>query len=136
MTGRGNPSRIRHVTKSVTNLMNAARLRALKRVQGLPVKRPRILRCLQCRNRYAVKPRGREPFYCSRNCRQRAYEARKAAEDVPMNLLKADLVRSDIQALVQREVQAYLRRFLGKLDAEQQLREILRKKGLDDDSLE
>ena len=123
------------MTNGVTNLRNAALVRALKRIKGLPVRRPRTLRCQWCRDRYAVKPRGREPAYCSRSCRQRAYEARKAAEGVPRRLLKADLARHDLQVLVQREVQAYLRSYLGKQDADRQLEDILKKQGLDDDSL-
>ena len=94
-----------------------------------------MLRCQWCRDRYAVKPRGREPAYCSRSCRQRAFESRKAEEGVPGPLLKADLARHDLQVLVQREVRAYLRSYLGNQDAERQLNDILMKQGLDDDSV-
>ena len=123
------------MTNCVTNLINAALVRALKRVEGLPVRRPGMLRCQWCRTRYAVKPHGREPAYCSRSCRQRAYESRKAADGMPRRLLQAELARHDLQILVQQEVRAYLRSYLGRQDAERQLNDILQKQGLDEDSV-
>jgi hypothetical protein len=123
------------VTNTVTNVINGALKRALKRIKGLPVRRPGMLRCQWCRNRYAVKPRGREPAYCSRSCRQRAYESRKAAEGMPRRLLQAELARHDLQLLVQQEVRAYLRSYVGSQDAERRLNDILQKYGLDEDSV-
>ncbi|MEP6891261.1 MAG: hypothetical protein ABI955_11280 [Nitrospirota bacterium] len=82
-----------------------------------------------------MKPRGREPVYCSRNCRQRTYEVLKAAEHIPVRILKTDLAHHELQALIRREVHAYLSPFLGKLDALTQLHDVLKTMKWDDDSL-
>jgi hypothetical protein len=66
----------------------------------------------------------------------RAHEVRKVADVIPMRLVKDDLVRSEMRDLIKWEVRTHLASFLGKLDAERQLRDILRDKGLDDDSLD
>jgi len=60
---------IRHVTKRVT-------------------KKPR---CAWCKTRFKPSTRGRRPKYCSHSCRQRAYEARRAAQYIPSLLLARDI---------------------------------------------
>src|SRR4051794_36692438 len=49
----------------------------LKKARGLPAKRPKTLRCLWCRGKIDVNPRGRLPKFCSHSCRQRGYERSK-----------------------------------------------------------
>ena len=135
MTRPESPWLNRHVSKPVTKVKKAALYRALKRSWGVPVTRPRTVRCRRCQKTIHVKPRGREPVYCSRHCRQRTYEARKAAEHRPVGLLMAGLARHELHAMVRSEVQKYLRAYLGKRDAMQQLEKLLEQHGLDDDSL-
>ncbi len=59
----------RHVTKSVT----------------------KKIKCARCKTRFKPPRRGRRPKYCSHSCRQRAYEARRAAQYIPSLLLTRDI---------------------------------------------
>ena len=36
--------------------------------------RPKTVRCARCRQRFAIKPLGRIPEFCSRACKQAAFE--------------------------------------------------------------
>jgi len=36
--------------------------------------RPKTVRCARCRKRFAIKPVGRIPDFCSKACKQNAYE--------------------------------------------------------------
>jgi hypothetical protein len=54
---------------------------------------------------------------------------------MPRGLLQAELARYDLEILVQQEVRAYLRSYVGSQDAERRLNDILQKYGLDEDSV-
>src|SRR5437764_10191 len=44
---------------------------------GTARRRPKTLRCIRCKAKITVSPRGRLPRYCSHTCRQRTYERHK-----------------------------------------------------------
>lgn len=77
----------RRVEKSVAKAFR----RTLKRSQGIRVSRPKTVKCWRCGTKFEIKPRGREPRYCSRNCRQRAYEARQKSHGPMLEALASDL---------------------------------------------
>jgi hypothetical protein len=47
--------------------------------------------CAWCKSRFKPPLRGRRPKYCSHSCRQRAYEARRAEQNIPSLLLARDI---------------------------------------------
>jgi hypothetical protein len=51
-----------------------------------------------------VRSRGRVPRFCSRTCRQRAYEQRKWQRPAPIDLLGRDLKSMAVQQLIREEV--------------------------------
>jgi hypothetical protein len=53
--------------------------------------RPRSVRCPVCKKRFKVKSRGRPRTFCSRSCRQRAYEQRRWSRPHPVELLARDI---------------------------------------------
>ena len=53
--------------------------------------RRRSLRCPVCKKRFKVNSRGRPPTFCSRSCRQRAYEQRRWSRPHPVELLARDI---------------------------------------------
>src|SRR5437762_343020 len=73
-----------------------------------PAKRPRTLQCAWCKAKIRVKPRGRLPLFCTRSCRQRAYERAKWQQPHLLHL-RRDLARIDIRAAIRREAWELLR---------------------------
>jgi hypothetical protein len=53
--------------------------------------RRRSVRCPVCKKRFKVNSRGRPPTFCSRSCRQRAYEQRRWSRPHPVELLARDI---------------------------------------------
>jgi len=49
------------------------------------------MKCAWCKSRFKPPLRGRRPKYCSHSCRQRAYEARRAEQNIPSLLLGRDM---------------------------------------------
>ena len=79
-------------------------------------RRPRTARCARCKAKIKVRPKGRVPIFCSRNCRQRAYEHNKALGPTPvMNLLARDLATIQVRDAIRAEVWTILRPFLLQL---------------------
>jgi hypothetical protein len=70
------------------------------------LRRPRTVRCQQCRIGFKVKRRGPVPHYCSHSCRQTAYLARRV---IPRTLLAEDLSTAKVRALIREEVWLELR---------------------------
>lgn len=66
-------------------------------------------KCRWCPKRFKPLSRGRRPLYCSQSCRQRAYEARRAQQNVPGLLLGRDMGDIRTKAGVKRAVVEVLR---------------------------
>jgi hypothetical protein len=82
--------------------------------QNLPLKekcmlqrRPRTVRCQQCKAGIRVQARGPLPHYCSASCRQTAYLGRR--NSTPMTRLAEDIATVKVRALVRAEVWSVLR---------------------------
>jgi hypothetical protein len=58
---------------------------------GKEPKRPKTVRCLRCKTKIDVPPRGRLPDFCSPSCRQRAYEQRKYQRPTLVEALARDI---------------------------------------------
>ncbi len=71
-------------------------------------KRPKTLRCLRCKTKLPVKPRGRLPQFCCQTCRQRAYEKRKWGRPTVVEALAFDLAHSKIKAALRGEIWSLL----------------------------
>ena len=56
-----------------------------------------------------MRSRGRVPRFCSRTCRQRAYEQRKWQRPTPVDLLGRDLKSMAVRQLIREEVWKVLR---------------------------
>ncbi len=82
------------------------------KVSKWPRRRPRSQKCSWCRTRFRIKRRGRVPLFCSRTCRQRDYETRRAAENLsqPQRLLRRDLNEARDKALVREVVREELQK--------------------------
>ena len=59
--------------------------------KNLTKKRPRKLRCANCKKFFVVPKRGRPPLYCSGSCRQLAYQKRRWRLPTLMDALNKDL---------------------------------------------
>jgi hypothetical protein len=70
-------------------------------------RRPKSVRCRDCKRPIKVNARGRTPSYCSPTCKQRAYLARKYRG--PMELLAQDLTTLKVRNILRREIWAVLR---------------------------
>ena len=83
-----------------------------KTVMKSPQVRPRRKRrCAWCRGRMRQNKRGRPKVYCSASCRQRGYEARRAARQPPARLLDQDIETMKTKAGIERAVVDILRKF-------------------------
>ena len=102
--------------RAIKRADSAAFLRGLDRMRGQKVKRPQTTRCRWYGEIVPVKPRGREPRYCSAGCRQRDYEKRTYQPEVPRLLLASDIRRVMEKEAIRQEVIEVLREvgFLGK----------------------
>ena len=70
-----------------------------------PRTRRRTARCPVCKERFKINsPRGRPPTFCSRSCRQRAYERRKWSKPHPIELLARDLATVQVRDLIRQIV--------------------------------
>ena len=65
-------------------------------------RRPRTVRCLQCKLGVKVKSRGPIPRYCSGSCRQTAHLRRRNIS--PMTLLAEDLATERVRGVIREEV--------------------------------
>jgi hypothetical protein len=76
-----------------------------------PKRRPRTAKCQRCKAKIKVQPKGRVPKFCSRNCRQRAYEHNRALGPtmVPMSILARDLDTAHVRAVIRDEIRTVLR---------------------------
>src|SRR5262245_30628188 len=76
-----------------------------------PKRRPRTVRCRRCKAKIKVRPKGRVPIFCSRNCRQRAYEHNRALRPtlLPMSILARDLDTVWVRDAIRAEIRAILR---------------------------
>jgi hypothetical protein len=79
------------------------------KAHGWPAKRPKTLRCLRCKKRFVVKPRGRLSDYCSASCRQTAYVTRKCRRLGAVEALAADLGHIRVREWLRREIWQLLR---------------------------
>ena len=70
--------------------------------------------CRWCKRKFKAEQRGRPRLYCSRSCRQRAYESRSAERRLPEILLGSDIDDIRTKAGIERAVVRVLRelRFL------------------------
>ena len=88
--------------------------------EGVTKQRRRARKCEWCRTLFQPAPIGRPPMYCSRSCKQRAYEARRR-RSLATSLaaaLRADFNDAlDLRRSVTLEVLSVLRR-LGIVPAE------------------
>ena len=66
-------------------------------------------RCANCRRKFKTRARGRPPIYCSPSCRQRAYEERRAANQIPLRLLRSDIDQVRNRDAIKRAVVDVLR---------------------------
>ena len=79
-----------------------------KCVTKMRQRRHRHVRCAQCRRKEKINPRGRVPRFCSRSCRQRAYERRKWQKPTPVELLARAVDSMAVRQLVREEVRKVL----------------------------
>jgi hypothetical protein len=70
--------------------------------------RRRSLRCPVCKKRFKVNSRGRPPTFCSRSCRQRAYEQRRWSRPQPVELLARDIDTARVRDVIRQEVREIL----------------------------
>src|SRR5690349_4007484 len=81
----------------------------LKKRHGTKAKRPKTLRCLWCKEKLTVKPRGRLADYCSASCRQAAYVKRKYQRPRAVEALATDLAHRKVREWLRREIWLLLR---------------------------
>jgi len=74
------------------------------RVPRSQSRRRKSARCPGCKEWFKIPPRGRPPAFCSRSCRQRAYEQRKWSKPHPVELLARDIATASVHDLVQQVV--------------------------------
>src|SRR5271167_3795817 len=72
-------------------------------------KRPKTQRCLKCKAKIKLKPRGRRPKYCSQSCRQRIYERRRWQRPAPVEALARDIAHIKVQDALMRAAVRVLR---------------------------
>jgi hypothetical protein len=70
--------------------------------------RRRSVRCPVCKKRFKVNPRGRPPTFCSRSCRQRAYEQRRWSRPHPIELLARGIDTARVRDVIRQEVREAL----------------------------
>ena len=61
--------------------------------------RPKTLRCERCKKKMKIQPRGRVRVFCSKTCRQRAYERRKWSRSTPIEAMALDLANNKLRGL-------------------------------------
>src|SRR5262249_7649552 len=71
-------------------------------------RRRKSARCPVCKEKFKIPPRGRPPAFCSRSCRQRAYEQRKWSKPHPVELLARDIATASVRDLVRQVVREVL----------------------------
>jgi len=71
-------------------------------------RRRKSARCPVCKKRFRINPRGRPPDFCSRSCRQRAYEQRKWSRPHPVELLARDIDSAKVRDVIQQAVRQAL----------------------------
>ena len=64
--------------------------------------------CPNCKRRFKIGLRGRPPTFCSRVCRQRAYELRKWSRPHPIELLARDIDTAQVQDVIRQIVRELL----------------------------
>jgi len=69
-----------------------------------PFKRAKTAKCRRCSARIEIKTRGRPSSFCSRSCRQRAYERRKWQRPHALELLARDLAAVQIHDVIREEI--------------------------------
>jgi hypothetical protein len=76
-----------------------------------PKRRPRTVKCRRCKTKIRVRPKGRVPVFCGRNCRQRAYEHNHALRPTltPMSILARDIDTVRVRDAIRAEIRAILR---------------------------
>jgi|ERR1700719_3268927 hypothetical protein len=70
--------------------------------------RPKSRYCMRCRKKMQIRARGRVPLFCSKTCRQRAYEKRKWSRPAPVEALDHDLAYIKDRDIIRKEVLAIL----------------------------
>ena len=65
-------------------------------------RRRKTARCPVCKERFKIHPRGRPPTFCSRSCRQRAYEQRKWSKPHPIELLARDIATVQVRDAIRQ----------------------------------
>src|SRR5262249_50314555 len=73
-----------------------------------PARRRKSARCPVCKERFKIHPRGRPPTFCSRSCRQRAYEQRKWSRPHPVELLARDIASVRVRSVIRQEIRQAL----------------------------
>jgi len=73
-----------------------------------PARRRKSARCPVCKERFKIHPRGRPPTFCSRSCRQRAYEQRKWSRPHPVELLARDIASVRVRDMIRQEIRQIL----------------------------
>jgi hypothetical protein len=73
--------------------------------------RPKTLRCQWCKEKMKIPARGRVPLFCSKTCRQRAYEKRKWSRPAPVEALDHDLAPIKVRNIMRKELVAILLEF-------------------------
>src|SRR5215470_18734402 len=71
-------------------------------------RRRKSARCPICKERFKLNSRGRPARFCSRSCRQRAYEQRKLSRPHPIELLARDIATARVQAVIRQIVREIL----------------------------
>jgi hypothetical protein len=70
--------------------------------------RRRSVRCPVCEKMFKINSRGRPPTFCSRSCRQRAYEQRKWSRPHPVELLARDIDIARVRDVIRQELREAL----------------------------
>ncbi len=75
----------------------------------MTIKREKTHRCDRCKTKFKVPLRGRVPRFCSRSCRQRAYEKRKWRRPTELELLARDIDSVRVRNAIRTEVWSVLK---------------------------
>src|SRR5262249_14478642 len=65
-------------------------------------RRRKSARCPVCKEKFKIPPRGRPSVFCSRSCRQRAYEQRKWSKPHPIDLLARDIATARVRDVIRQ----------------------------------
>jgi hypothetical protein len=77
-------------------------------VAGPQRRRRKSARCPLCKERFKLNSRGRPSRFCSRSCRQRAYEQRKLSRPHPIQLLEQDIATARVRDAIREIVREIL----------------------------